>query len=173
VAASALRYSDDSAKPVFPSMAAMAVGASCQRRSARRCIVDLVEAGYVRRILRPLEGRRNATNLYYFCEPPGPPPGRREAQRRQPRTRKPCSNRGTAQSPGTPKGLTNPPQTGPGTSVPPAPRPVQRQIHATKPAPAAQPPPFGPVEPTATPNPSLAQAHLASARAHLRLLQGR
>ncbi|MDQ6727828.1 MAG: hypothetical protein M3066_16935, partial [Actinomycetota bacterium] len=54
VALAALRYSDDSAKPVYPAMEAIAAAASCHRRSARRCMVDLVEAGYIRRIQRPI-----------------------------------------------------------------------------------------------------------------------
>lgn len=88
--------SDDSAKPVFPSMLLVGIPAHCDRRSARRCIAQLEAAGYLKRWLRPQGRRRNATNLYYFCELSGAPPEHREGQRRRPRKR--CSHRGTRES---------------------------------------------------------------------------
>jgi len=144
VALAALRYSDDSAKPVYPAMEAIAAAASCQRRSARRCMVDLVEAGYVRRIQRPIAARRNATNLYYFCEPLGAPAGHRDGQRRRPRTRigripsgaqNRSSDRGTGESPEPAEQVPNPASTGPSASAPSAPP------SKTEPRSSPQPPP--------------------------------
>lgn len=176
VALAALAYSDDSAKPVYPSVGALAAAASCQRRSARRCIVDLVEAGYVRRIQRPIAARRNATNLYYFCEPLGAPAPHRDGQRRRPRTRigrvppepqdpgtagtqNSSSDRGTAQTPEPAEQVPNPASTEPSAPAPSASGPK------TPPTPSASPesaPPrtiSGP-----QPNLTLAQSHLRAAR---------
>ncbi len=167
VAANVLAYSDDSAKPAYPSMAAIAAGASCVQRSARRCVADLVEGGYIKRIQRPIASRRNATNLYYFCEPPGAPPAHREGQRRRPRTRKGCSDRRTRGASEPAKQLPNPPSTGPGYPQPPAPRSKTRPKPASRPGPAV-PPPFRPLEPTPEADPAVARAHLHAARNHLR-----
>ena len=41
-------------------------------RSARRCVAELETAGYVLRFMRPVESRRNLSNLYDFCVPQGP-----------------------------------------------------------------------------------------------------
>ena len=189
VALAALRYSDDSAKPVYPSVGALAAAASCQRRSARRCIVDLVEAGYIRRIQRPIAARRNATNLYYFCEPLGPPAGHREGQRRRPRTRigripsdqantdtldrnqdsqNPSSHRRTPESPEPAEQVPNPPPMEPSASAPSASSRKTTAKFTARPRPPA-PAPFQPPQPTPEPNPSIARTHLQAARDALRL----
>jgi len=180
VALAALRYSDDSAKPVYPSVGALAIAASCQRRSARRCLVDLVEAGYIRRIQRPIAARRNATNLYYFCEPLGAPPIHREGQRRRPRTRigripsnlsdnetseaqNPSSHRRTPESPEPAKQVPNPTPMEPRASAPSASSQKNTAKFSTRPRPPA-PAPFQPPESNPEPNPTLARTHLQAAR---------
>jgi len=185
VALAALRYSDDSAKPVYPSVGAIAEAASCQRRSARRCLVDLVEAGYIRRIQRPIAARRNATNLYYFCEPLGPPAPHREGQRRRPRTRigrippnqsssetqdsqNPSSHRRTPESPEPAEQVPNPTPTEPSASAPSASSQKTTAKFSTRPRPPA-PRTFQPPESTPQPDPTIAMAHLQAARDALRL----
>jgi len=176
VALAALRYSDDTAKPAFPSMAAIAEAASCQRRSARRCIVDLVEAGYIKRIERPIAARRNATNLYYFREPPGQAPVHREGQRRRPRRRlgrepQNCSSdRRTRETSEPAEQLPNHSTTGPGCPQPPAPRSKTRSKPTTRPGPAV-PAVFQPLEPTPEADPEVVQANLRAAREQLRALR--
>jgi hypothetical protein len=185
VALAALAYSDDSAKPVYPSVGAIAAAASCQRRSARRCLVDLVEAGYIRRIQRPIAARRNATNLYYFCEPLGAPPPHREGQRRRSRTRigripenpsnndtqdsqNPSSHRRTPESPEPAEQVPNPTPTEPSASAPSASSRKTNAKVSTRPRPPA-PRPFQPPESTPETDPTIAQAHLRAARELLRL----
>lgn len=180
VALAALAYSDDSAKPVYPSVGAIAAAASCQRRSARRCLVDLVEAGYIRRIQRPIAARRNATNLYYFCEPLGAPLAHREGQRRRPRTRtgpipadlsnneasenqNPSSARRTPESPEPAEQVPNPTPTEPSAHAPSASSQKTTATFSTRPRPPA-PAPFQPPESTPEPNPTMAKTHLQAAR---------
>ncbi len=187
VALAALRYSDDSAKPVYPAMEAIAAAASCHRRSARRCMVDLVEAGYIRRIQRPIAARRNATNLYYFCEPLGPPPPHREGQRRRPRTRlgrlppdardsptnpanttasgaqNPSSHRRTAASPEPAEQVPNRPSTEPSASAPSA--SDSETTENTHPRPGS---PTTTPDSASQPNLTLAHTHLQAARDTLR-----
>ncbi len=176
VALAALRYSDDSAKPVYPSVGAIAQAASCQRRSARRCLVDLVEAGYIRRIQRPIAARRNATNLYYFCEPLGAPAAHRDGQRRRPRTRigripsetqdqaqNPSSHRRTAASPKPAKQVPNPASTEPSASAPSA-----SDSETTKNAPPRPGSPTSTADSSSQPNLTLAHTHLRAARDTLR-----
>ncbi len=184
MALAALRYSDDSAKPVYPSVGAIAQAASCQRRSARRCLVDLVEAGYIRRIQRPIEARRNATNLYYFCEPLGPPAPHREGQRRRPRARtgrvpsdqspnnapeaqNPSSHRRTPETPEPAKQVPNPPPMEPSASTPSASSQKTNAKFSSRPQPPA-PVAFQPPESTPEPNATLARTHLRAAREHLK-----
>jgi hypothetical protein len=191
VAFAALAYSDDSAKPVYPSMAAIAEAASCVRRSARRCMVDLVDAGYVRRIQRPIASRRNATNLYYFCEPLGPPSPHRDGQRRVPRTRlgrlptdaanpapgapentssgaqNPSSHRRTAQPPEPAEQVPNPASTEPSASAPSA---STSKTTANATANPESPDTTQHQAPGSTPQPNrdLAYTHLRAAREALR-----
>lgn len=176
VALAALRYSDDTAKPAFPSMGAIAEAASCQRRSARRCIVDLIEAGYIKRIERPMAARRNATNLYYFREPPGQPPAHREGQRRRPRRRlgrdpQNCSSdRRTRETSEPAEQLPNRLTPGPGYPQPPAHRSKTRAKTTVRPGPAV-PAVFLPVEPIPEADPELVQASLRAARERLHALK--
>ncbi len=184
VALAALAYSDDSAKPVYPSMAAIAEAASCQRRSARRCLVDLVEAGYIRRIQRPIAARRNATNLYYFCEPLGAPPIHREGQRRRPRTRigripsnlsntegsedqNPSSHRRTAQTPEPAEQVPNPAKTEPSDSTHSASTSENAKSRSATPG-SSSSGPTSASESTSQPNRDLAHTHLRAAREALR-----
>ncbi len=191
VALAALAYSDDSAKPVYPAMEAIATAASCHRRSARRCMVDLVEAGYIRRITRPIAARRNATNLYYFCEPLGRPAPHREGQRRRSRTRtgriptgadssannasphgdseaqNPSSHRRTPESPEPAKQVPNRPGTEPSDSTHSASTSENSSTRPATPGSSSPTPVEGP-EPTPQPNRDLAQAHLRAAREALR-----
>ena len=176
VALAALAYSDDSAKPVYPAMEAIAEAASCHRRSARRCMVDLVEAGYIRRIHRPIAARRNATNLYYFCEPLGPPSPHREGQRRVSRKRigriptdaqNPSSHRRTAPPPEPAKQVSNRPKTEPSASAPSA---STSETSTTRPATtrSSSSTPLQAPEPTTEANRDLAHTHLRAAREALR-----
>ncbi len=184
VALAALRYSDDSAKPVYPSMAAIAEAASCQRRSARRCLVDLVEAGYIRRIQRPIAARRNATNLYYFCEPLGAPAGHREGQRRRSRTRigripgnlsnaeaqdnqNPSSHRRTPESSEPAKQVPNPAETEPSDSTHSASTSENAKTRPATPGSSSSGLLQAP-EPTTETNRDLAHTHLRAAREALR-----
>jgi len=191
VALAALAYSDDSAKPVYPAMEAIAQAASCHRRSARRCMVDLVEAGYIRRIQRPIAARRNATNLYYFCEPLGRPAPHREGQRRRSRTRigriptnpdspdtntsfhsnteaqNPSSHRRTAQTPEPAKQVPNHPKTEPSAPAPSASTSENGTTRPATPGSSSSGPPQAP-EPTTEPNRELAHTHLRAAREALR-----
>jgi hypothetical protein len=176
VALAALAYSDDSAKPVYPAMEAIALAASCHRRSARRCMVDLVEAGYIRRIQRPIAARRNATNLYYFCEPLGLPAPHRDGQRRVSRKRigriptdaqNPSSHRRTAAPPEPAKQVPNRPETEPSDSTLSA---STSENSTTRPASlrsSSSAPLQGP-KPTSQPNRELAHTHLRAAREALR-----
>jgi|GEM_PF-2933198 len=187
VALAALAYSDDSAKPVYPAMEAIAEAASCHRRSARRCMVDLVEAGYIRRIQRPIAARRNATNLYYFCEPLGRPAPHREGQRRVPRNRigriptgadspdittasgaqNPSSHRRTPESPEPAKQVPNRPETEPSDSTHSASTSENANTRPATPE-SSSPTPLQAPEPTPQPNRELAHTHLQAAREALR-----
>jgi len=187
VALAALRYSDDSAKPVYPSVGALAMAASCQRRSARRCLVDLVEAGYIRRIQRPIAARRNATNLYYFCEPLGAPAIHREGQRRRSRTRtgriptnadspdntpaseaqNPSSHRRTPESREPAEQVPNPAKTEPSDSTHSASTSENAKSRPATPG-SSSSGPTSASEPTSEPNRDLAHTHLRAAREALR-----
>ncbi|MGH9156979.1 MAG: hypothetical protein ACRD1K_14315 [Acidimicrobiales bacterium] len=176
VALAALAYSDDSAKPVYPAMEAIAIAASCHRRSARRCMVDLIDAGYIRRIQRPIAARRNATNLYYFCEPTGLPAPYREGQRRVSRKRtgripteaqNPSSPRRTAQPPEPAKQVPNRPETEPSDSTHSASTSENSSTRPATPGSASSGPLQTP-EPTTETNRDLAQTHLRAAREALR-----
>lgn len=184
VAFAALRYSDDSAKPVYPSVGALAQAASCQRRSARRCLVDLVDAGYIRRIARPIAARRNATNLYYFCEPLGSPSAHRDGQRRVPRTRlgrppadaptnsrsgaqNPSSHRRTPESPEPAKQVPNPAVTEPSAPALSA-STSKTTANATSTPGSSDTTQHQAPESTPKPNLTLAHTHLSAAREALR-----
>jgi len=176
VALAALAYSDDSAKPVYPAMEAIAEAASCHRRSARRCMVDLVEAGYVRRIQRPIAARRNATNLYYFCEPLGRPGPHREGQRRVSRKRigrvpsgaqNPSSHRRTAPPPEPAEQVPNRPETEPSDSTHSASTSENAKTRPATPESSSSGPLQAP-EPTTEANRDLAHTHLRAAREALR-----
>lgn len=137
-----LWHSDDTAVAVYPAVATVAGKVHGHRRSVRRCVAQLEVAGYMKRFMRPLEGARNRSNLYYFCEPAGPIVEERPNQRRRSRKRSP--DRGTAGTGGTPKGLEEPTPAG---AAKPAPLPRQPGYRRDLPPPrqvAAQPPRFVP-----------------------------
>ena len=139
-----LFHSDSSARHVYPKVPTVAAGVHGHPRSVRRCVAQLEVAGYVKRFMRPVPGHKNLSNLYYFCEPPGPIPRHRPDQRRRPRTRRP--DRGTAQTAGTPEGLIEP---SPAGAVQPGPPPLSPSC-GRQPLPKRlgppQPAPWRPVE---------------------------
>jgi DNA-binding transcriptional MocR family regulator len=61
--------------------------AICQR-TVQRCTAELEALGYLVKILRPVSGQRNASNLYYFAQPSGPIPAHHPRQRRRYRIRR-------------------------------------------------------------------------------------
>ncbi len=169
VLAGLLFHSDGSAGRVWPKVPTVAGEVHGHPRSVRRCVAQLEVGGYVKRIMRPVPGHKNLSNLYYFCEPTGPVPAQRVDQRRRPRHRRP--DRGTAGTAGTPKGLNQPSQPAAPTPVTPPHRPEwprdplpQRQIpnHPPLRVPTPTPPP-----PTNTEKQAAAHA-LDHARAILR-----
>jgi hypothetical protein len=166
-----LEPSDDSAKPVWPKMATLAVGADMAVRSTRRCVAELETAGYVMRFMRPVERRRNLSNQYYFRLPAGPIPRHRPEQRRRPRRRpqKPRSHRRTLETGGTARFIEPPGQAGAAKPGPPPRHPGQRR---NPPAPA-QRPPLRPIQQPANPppaEPTAVRSAIEAARAKLRTL---
>ncbi|HSH61432.1 MAG TPA: hypothetical protein VK988_17675 [Acidimicrobiales bacterium] len=120
-----LCHSDDSGTRVWPKVGTVAGQVHGTVRSVRRCVAQLEAAGYMKRFMRPVSHQRNQSNMYYFCEPPGPIVDHRSNQRRRPRKRR--SHRGTREAAGTPYRVEEPPSAGAPKPSPPPRKPAWRQ----------------------------------------------
>lgn len=165
-----LKHSDDTGARVWPKMITLALSADVAVRSARRCVAELETAGYVMRFMRPVKGRRNLSNLYYFPEPPrGAVACSRPNQRRKPRLRR--SDRGTVEAAGTTPVVIEPSPAGAAKPAPPPRKPGWRRDMPPSPRSAAVPKPFAPAEPRVNPpdeaERSAARASIAEIRALL------
>ncbi|HSH59964.1 MAG TPA: hypothetical protein VK988_10050 [Acidimicrobiales bacterium] len=133
-----LCHSDDSGARVWPKVGTVAGQVHGTVRSVRRCVAQLEAAGYMKRFMRPVSHQRNQSNMYYFCESPGPIVDHRSNQRRRPRKRR--SHRGARATAGTPYRVKEPPVRGQQSRPP----------HRTRPNPAATYRPTPPRPPNAT-----------------------
>lgn len=167
-----LWHSDDSGKPVYPSVGTVAASVHGHPRSVRRCVAQLEVAGYIERFMRPVDRARNRSNLYYFREPAGPLVDHRPNQRR--RSRKRSSNTRTGETAGTPLGVKEPSTAGAAKPPPPPRKPAWRRDLPPSRTLAAQPPAFPPSKPTREPDPPASTASftaLQEARAKLAALK--
>lgn len=134
VANELLRYSDRSAKPTCPSNSAVATTLGLCTRTVQLATLELEQAGVIKKCLRPIARRRNATNAYYWCSPPpiSALPEHREGQRRRLRCGasrwKACSDRVNLSTGEPNSSLTSTP----GPAGFPARRPGQRSNHLPK-----------------------------------------
>ncbi|HSH61258.1 MAG TPA: hypothetical protein VK988_16775 [Acidimicrobiales bacterium] len=169
-----LCHSDDSGARVWPKVGTVAGQVHGTVRSVRRCVAQLEAAGYMKRFMRPVSHQRNQSNMYYFCEPPGPIVDHRSNQRRRPRKRR--SHRRTRETAGTPYRVEEPPTAGAAKPSPPPHKPRSRPdllpsptiSHRTIPLPTHS----LPKPPTPTPPDSVTHA-IADARAVLAALKSK
>jgi hypothetical protein len=157
-----LWHSDDSGKPVYPCVGTVAANVHGHPRSVRRCVAQLEVAGYMERFMRPVEGQRNRSNLYYFREPAGPLVDHRPNQRR--RSRKRSSDTRTRETGGTPQGVKEPSPGGAAQPAPPPRKPGWRRDLPPSRQTAAQPRPFPPAPPPSPPDPAQQTAHVIALR---------
>ena len=166
-----LQHSDDTGKRVWPKMATIALNADIAVRSARRCVAELEVAGYVLRFMRPVDSRRNLSNLYYFRVPQGPIPQHRPGQRRRPRRAR--SPRRTLETGGTSKVLEPSYRAGAAKPAPPQRKPGWRRDMPSNPTPTAQLSPISSLALRAQPpeDPTVVQTSIREARAKLQRLR--
>lgn len=162
-------YSDNTGRRVFPRMGVVAGHMGIAKRSARRCVAELEQAGYVHRYMRPVDKAMNQSNMYYFREPPGPVVEHRPGQRRKLRMR--SSDRGgTLETAGTPEGVKEPSPAGAAEPAPPQRQPGYRRDLPPSTSAPAQPRPYTPITASAPVDDSQRQAtahYLAQSRALL------
>ncbi len=167
-----LCHSNDTGARVWPKVGTVASEVHGTVRSVRRCVAQLEVAGYMKRFMRPISHDRNQSNMYYFCEPPGPVVDHRPNQRRRPRKRR--SHRGTRETAGTPYGVREPSDAGATQPTPPPHKPKSRQHlspNSTISAHLKAIPPVQPREPPDNPQPEAVADAIAEARAVLAALK--
>ncbi len=167
-----LCHSDDSGARVWPKVGTVAGQVHGTVRSVRRCVAQLEAAGYMKRFMRPVSRQRNQSNMYYFCEPPGPIVDHRSNQRRRPRKRR--SHRRTREAAGTPYRVEEPPSAGAAKLSPPPRKPTWRQdLPPNSPGPSETTPlpTHSPPDPPASTPPDSVTDAIADARAVLAALK--